>query len=67
MNWPTIEGKWQQLKGRFKEQFGKLTDDDLDQVQGRKERLAGMIQEKYGKSVQDAEKELEEFAQKLDS
>ena len=48
MNKDTIEGKWSQLKGQIREQWGKLTDDDLDVAEGNADYLAGKIQERYG-------------------
>lgn len=48
MDWNRVEGNWKQLKGRIKEQWGKLTDDDLDQIAGRRDQLEGKIQERYG-------------------
>jgi uncharacterized protein YjbJ (UPF0337 family) len=58
MNWDRIEGNWKQVTGRAKEQWGKLTDDDLDVVAGRRDRLAGKIQERYGVAKDEAEKQL---------
>ena len=63
MNTETLQGNWKQLKGKAKERWGKLTDDELDQVEGKREQLAGKIQEKYGKTKQEAEKEIDEFKQ----
>ena len=45
MNWDQIAGNWKQVRGRAKEQWGKLTDDDLDAVAGRRDQLAGKIRE----------------------
>ena len=50
MNWDRIEGNWKQLTGKVRQQWGKLTDDDLDVIDGRREELAGRIQEVYGVS-----------------
>ncbi|MFI4882949.1 MAG: CsbD family protein [Phycisphaerales bacterium JB064] len=61
MNQDTLQGNWKQLKGKAKERWGKLTDDELDQVEGRSEQLAGKIQEKYGKSKDEAEREINDF------
>jgi uncharacterized protein YjbJ (UPF0337 family) len=53
--WEKFKGSWQQTKGTVKEQWGKLTDDDLMQVQGRREVLVGKIQTRYGISHEQAE------------
>ena len=45
MNWDRIEGNWKQLKGRVREQWGKLTDDQFDNIAGKRDRLAGSLQE----------------------
>jgi len=57
MNTDMMEGKWMQLRGRLKESWGKLTDDDLDRIEGRWDRLAGILEEKYGYARDHAEKE----------
>ena len=53
--WEKMKGSWQQTKGAVKEQWGKLTDDDLMQVEGRREVLVGKIQTRYGISHEQAE------------
>jgi uncharacterized protein YjbJ (UPF0337 family) len=58
MNWDRIQGDWKQLSGRVKEQWGKLTDDDLSVVAGRRDQLAGKIQERYGVVKDEAEKQV---------
>ena len=50
MNSDTFKGKWKQLKGKVKSQWGKLTDDDVEQIDGKKDRLIGRLQERYGKA-----------------
>jgi len=65
MNWDQITGEWKQLKGKVKEKWGKLTDDDLTTIAGKREHLAGLLQERYGYAKDQAEKELNEFSQKL--
>jgi uncharacterized protein YjbJ (UPF0337 family) len=62
MNWERIQGNWKQLAG--KEQWGKLTDDDLDVVAGRRDQLAGKIRERYGMAKDEAEKQLAEWERK---
>jgi uncharacterized protein YjbJ (UPF0337 family) len=53
--WETIKGSWNQTKGTVKEQWGKLTDDDLLEIEGRRDRLVGTIQVRYGISKEEAE------------
>ncbi len=67
MNWDRIEGNWKQLSGKVRQQWGKLTDDDLDVIDGRREQLAGRIQEVYGISKDEAEKQIERFSGTLDA
>jgi uncharacterized protein YjbJ (UPF0337 family) len=62
--WEKFKGSWNQTKGAVKEQWGKLTDDDLDVVAGRRDRLAGKIQERYGVAKDEAEKQLAEWERK---
>jgi len=64
MNWDRIEGNWKQFKGIVKEQWGKLTDDELDVTEGKWDRLTGKIQETYGISKEEAERQLSEFQQR---
>jgi uncharacterized protein YjbJ (UPF0337 family) len=61
MNWDRIEGNWKQFKGRVKEQWGDLTDDELDRVAGRRDQLIGRIQESYGVTKDEAEKRVREW------
>lgn len=61
MNWDSIEGNWKQFKGHVKEQWGKLTDEDLDVIAGKRDQLTGSIQETYGISRDQAEAQVEAF------
>jgi uncharacterized protein YjbJ (UPF0337 family) len=61
MNWDTIQGNWKQAAGKAKEQWGKLTDDDLDVVAGKRDQLAGKIQERYGIAKDEAEKQVSDW------
>ncbi len=61
MNIEELKGKWTQLKGEAKVQWGKLTDDDLDQIEGNAQKLAGRIQERYGYEKEQAQREVDEF------
>ena len=65
MNKDIIEGNWKQLKGKVKEQWGKLTDDDFDVIAGRSTELAGRIQERYGISRDEAEKQVKDWQSRL--
>lgn len=62
MDWNRIEGNWKQLKGEARKQWGKLTDDDIEQVKGDRQKLAGKIQDTYGKSKEEAEREIDEWS-----
>jgi uncharacterized protein YjbJ (UPF0337 family) len=59
MNNDICEGKWKQVRGKAKEWWGKLTDDDLDKVEGKFDKLIGLLQEKYGYTKQQAIEEWE--------
>jgi uncharacterized protein YjbJ (UPF0337 family) len=61
MNWDQIEGNWKQFKGKIREKWGKLTDDELESMAGSKDRLVGAIQEKYGIAKDEAERQLREW------
>lgn len=58
MNQDIFEGKWKEMRGKVKEMWGKLTDDDLEQVNGKADQLVGILQQKYGYTKEQAEKEL---------
>ena len=59
MNKDIMEGKWTQLKGRVKEQWGRLTDDDIEQLEGRTDLLVGKVQERYGIARDAASREVD--------
>ena len=61
MNNDRIEGNWKTMKGKVKEQWGKLTDDDLDVIDGKREELAGKIQNRYGIAKDEAERQIDEW------
>jgi uncharacterized protein YjbJ (UPF0337 family) len=58
------QGQWKQIRGQVKEQWGKLTDDDLDRVDGQRDQLVGRVQELYGRAKIEAEKEVDRFLAK---
>jgi uncharacterized protein YjbJ (UPF0337 family) len=61
MNEDILKGKWKEIKGGIKEKWGKLTDDDLAQVEGKEEQLLGLLQKRYGYAKGKAEQEYKEF------
>ena len=61
MNWDQIEGRWNEFKGKAKQQWGKLTDDDLDVVEGRRDELLGKVQHAYGVSREEADKQVKKW------
>ena len=61
MNWDIVEGNWKQLKGAVKEQWGRLTDDDLDVIAGRRDQLEGRIQERYGLEKDRVKRDVDEW------
>jgi uncharacterized protein YjbJ (UPF0337 family) len=63
MNSDTLKGQWHQFKGKAQKKWGKLTDDDLDQIDGERERLIGKIQEKYGMARDEAEDEVDHWSE----
>lgn len=65
MNWDTAAGNWTQLKGKVKEQWGKLTDDELDMIAGQRDQLVGKIQEAYGIGRDEAERQIAGFERTL--
>lgn len=61
MNNDIIKGKWQEIQGSVKQQWGKLTDNDLAEINGSREKLAGKIQKNYGLAKDEVEKQLKEW------
>ncbi|WP_269533906.1 CsbD family protein [Chitinimonas sp. BJYL2] len=61
MNWDIVKGNWKQFKGNVRQQWGKLTDDHLEQIAGTRTELAGKIQEAYGVTQDDAERQIKAF------
>jgi uncharacterized protein YjbJ (UPF0337 family) len=61
MNWDQIKGEWKQFQGRVKQQWGKLTDDDLTRIEGHRDELVGRIQERYGYQKDQAEREVRDW------
>ncbi len=61
MNKQTIEGNWMQLKGKVRETWGDLTDDDIDVIAGKRDQLIGKLKERYGKSTEELDREVTDF------
>jgi uncharacterized protein YjbJ (UPF0337 family) len=61
MNKHTIKGDWKIAKGKIKEQWGKLTNDQIDQIDGQKDQLVGHVQKVYGRSRDEAQREVDDF------
>jgi uncharacterized protein YjbJ (UPF0337 family) len=61
MNWDQVEGQWKQLKGSVKQQWGKLTDDDLDVISGKKDELLGKLQQRYGIQRDEAKRQADQW------
>ena len=66
MNKDQFQGKWQQLKGKVKEKWGKLTDDDMTEINGKREQLLGKLQARYGYAKEKAEEALTDFEKTID-
>lgn len=64
MNRDQLEGKWDQVKGKVREKWGKLTNDDVSRLKGKAEQLSGAIQERYGITQEEAEKQIDDFCRK---
>jgi uncharacterized protein YjbJ (UPF0337 family) len=67
INWDVIRGKWNQLKGDVRIQWGKLTDDDIEQVSGEKDKLVGKLQERYGWDKEHAQQQADTFFSRFSS
>lgn len=65
MNWDQIEGNWKRVRGRVRERWGKLTDDDLDVIRGKRDQLVGAVQKRYGVAREEASRTVEEWRKKL--
>jgi uncharacterized protein YjbJ (UPF0337 family) len=61
MDWNRVEGNWKQIKGKVKEQWGNLTDDDLDKIAGKREQLEGKLQERYGLQKDAVRKQVDDW------
>lgn len=61
MDWDRVEGNWKQFKGKVKEQWGNLTDDELDKMAGKRDQLEGKLQERYGYAKDKARQDVDDW------
>jgi len=61
MDWDRVEGNWKQFKGKVKEQWGNLTDDEVDKMAGKRDQLEGKLQERYGYAKDKAREDVDEW------
>jgi uncharacterized protein YjbJ (UPF0337 family) len=64
MNWDQVQGKWTEMTGRVRQQWGKLTDSDIEQAKGDRDVLAGKIQHQYGVTKEEAERQIDDWLSK---
>ena len=67
MNWDQIKGNWKQFKGRVREEWGDLTDSEVEEAKGDRDQLAGKIQERYGVSREEAERQVDDWSRKMNA
>jgi uncharacterized protein YjbJ (UPF0337 family) len=60
VNWDIIKGNWKQFKGEARKEWGKITDDEWDELAGEKDKLVGTLQERYGWEREEAERRADE-------
>jgi uncharacterized protein YjbJ (UPF0337 family) len=65
MDWDRIEGNWKQFTGKIKEQWGKLTDDEITEIRGNREQLEGKLQERYGYAKDQARKQVNDWLDRM--
>lgn len=65
MNWDRIEGSWKEFKGKVREKWGDLTDDELDSIAGKRDQLIGRLQKRYGWEKDRAEQEVETWSREI--
>jgi uncharacterized protein YjbJ (UPF0337 family) len=65
MDWDRVKGRWKEMSGQAKQQWGKLTDDDVARVDGKREELEGVLQQRYGKSKDEIRKEVDDWLNRI--
>ena len=63
--WDRIAGNWKQVKGSMRARWGELTDDEMEQAKGNREKLVGILQERYGIAREEANRQIDEWAEDL--
>ncbi|MCC7207991.1 MAG: CsbD family protein [Anaerolineae bacterium] len=63
--WDQIAGAWKQVRGEVRKQWGKLTDDDLEQIKGQRDIMVGKIQQRYGIAREEAERQIDEWSHRI--
>lgn len=66
MNWNQIEGDWKKMKAKARQTWGKLTDDDLEQIRGRRDELIARLQTRYGNEKEKLERQVDDWARTID-
>ena len=67
MNRDEMSGRWTETKGKIKEKWGKLTDDDLDVLEGKWDQLAGLVQQRYGMAKEQADRDVNELRRQYET
>ncbi len=67
MDWNIIEGKWHEFKGLARQEWGKLSRDELEEIAGKKDRLVGKLQQKYGYASDEAARQADAWAKQQDT
>src|SRR5207253_2801542 len=61
MDWNQVEGNWKEVKGKVKQKWAKLTDDDLADINGQRDQLEGRLQKRYGYAKDQARKDVDDW------
>jgi len=67
MNWDTIKGNWKQMKGKVREEWGDITDDEYEHIAGQRDQFVGTLQKKYGYARDEAERRVDNFANRYNA
>jgi uncharacterized protein YjbJ (UPF0337 family) len=65
MNWDRVQGDWTQIKGKVREKWGNLTENDVEALNGQRQQLEGILQERYGYTKDQVKKAIDEWASAL--